>query len=504
MAHFTGDIGLNSSLLLEMFDNLPSLAWIAKPDGYVYWYNKRWYEYTGTKPEEVRGWGWESVHDPEVLPKVVKRWKEFVKIGKPGEMTFSIKGADNVFRPFLTRIEPLKGAHGKIHHWVGTSTDITEMVKTENALRESQDRFQAVFENAPIGITHVDPSGKWIMVNHRLCEFLGYTKEELRKLSFRDITHPDDLALDLSNMDKMRKGTLEGYTREKRYIRKDKEIVWASFSGTLVRDDNGNIKYFIAIVEDITEVKKAQEEQHKLQRISQERNQLLRINRAKDEFMSIVSHQLRTPATAVKQYIGMLLSGFSGELTDEQRRYLKIADESNNRQLQLVNDLLKTAQIDDKTYRLQRRATNLTSLIGETVSAEEPVLKMKGQKLISRGLNKDVIIEVDPIEIKLAISNLLENASKYSGSDQVIRIDLHTSTKYVSVSVEDQGAGIDKASQSEIFDKFTRVDNEFSDTVTGTGLGLYWVRQIVELHGGKISVKSKLKEGSKFTIKLPI
>lgn len=505
MDHFVKDIDTTDSLLLEMFDNLPSLAWMAKPDGYVYWYNKQWYKYTGTQPKDVEGWGWQSVHDPEALPMVLKQWRESIKGSKPTEMTFPLRGADGVFRPFLTRIAPLKDSFGQVHHWLGTSTDITELVKTEQALRESQEQFQTVFDHAPVGITHVDPTGKWIMVNRRICEFLGYNKKELMtKMNFRDITHPDDLATDLHLMQKIRNGSIDGYTREKRYIRKDKKVVWANLTGAVVRDKGNNIKYFIAIVEDITEVKKAREEQQQLQLISQERNQLLRINKAKDEFMSIVSHQLRTPATAVKQYVGMLLNGFSGELTDEQRRYLSIADESNNRQLKLVNDLLKTAQIDDNTYKLQRRVTNLTELLQETVKSEEAVLKMRNQVLMAKGLDKKITAEIDPIEIKLAISNLLENASKYSGPGKTITVSLGKTPKYVRFSVEDNGVGIDKETQGKIFDKFTRVDNEFSDTVTGTGLGLYWVKQIVELHGGKIDVKSALKKGSKFTIKLPI
>jgi PAS domain S-box-containing protein len=177
MAHFIKDIDTTDSLLLEMLDNLPNLTWMAKPDGYVYWYNKRWYEYTRTKPEDVEGWGWQSVHDPQVLPKVLESWEKSIMTGEPSEMTFPLKGADGVFRPFLTRVAPLKDDQGKVHHWLGTSTDVTELVKIEQALRESREEFQTVFEHAPVGITHVDPSGKWILVNKRLCEITGYTKE---------------------------------------------------------------------------------------------------------------------------------------------------------------------------------------------------------------------------------------------------------------------------------------------------------------------------------------
>jgi PAS domain S-box-containing protein len=505
MKHFAKNSDITDNLLLEMFDNLPNLAWMAKPDGRVYWVNKRWQDYTGMTAEDLEGEGWESVHHPDTWPQVHKRWEKAVASDTSTEITFLLKGSDGIFRPFLTRVAALKDSNGKVHHWLGTSTDITELLKTEQALRESQERFQAVFDHAPIGITYVDNSYKWLMVNNRLCEILGYSKQELlSKHTFKDITHPDDLAEDLRSLEKIRDGIIDGYTREKRYIRKDKEVVWGKLTGSVVRDENRQLKYFIATVEDITEVKKAQEEQHQHQLIAQERNELLKINKAKDEFISIASHQLRTPATAVKQYIGLLLGGFGGELTDEQKRYLLVADESNKRQLKLVNELLKTAQIDDTSYTLHRRKVSITDLLKEVIQAEEVVLKMNEQILVVKGLDKDIAVEVDPVEIKLAISNLLENASKYSGFGSTTTVGLSATAKHVIISVKDEGAGIAKEKQEQIFDKFTRIDNEFSDTVTGTGLGLYWVKQIVDLHGGAIEVKSALGKWSKFTIKLPL
>ncbi len=119
-------------------DAMPQLAWIADADGAVHWYNKRWYEYTGATPEEMVGWGWRRVHDPAVLPDVIERWSASIASGRPLEMTFPLRGADGVFRPFLTRVAPTLDAQGKVLQWFGTNTEITAQKEMEAALRQAK------------------------------------------------------------------------------------------------------------------------------------------------------------------------------------------------------------------------------------------------------------------------------------------------------------------------------------------------------------------------------
>jgi PAS domain S-box-containing protein len=135
-----------------MADNIPNLAWMAKADGWIYWYNKKWYEYTGTTPEQMEGWGWQSVHDPNELPLVVDEWKKSIASGQSLEMIFPIKGADGKFRKFLTRILPVKNSDGKIYQWFGSNTDITFQVEAEEALKESAQRFRDTVRQAPVGM----------------------------------------------------------------------------------------------------------------------------------------------------------------------------------------------------------------------------------------------------------------------------------------------------------------------------------------------------------------
>ncbi len=125
-----------------MANVIPQLAWIAHPDGYIYWYNERWYSYTGTTQEQMEGWGWQIVHDPEVLPKVLEHWKASIATGQMFDMEFPLRGTDGIFRLFITRVLPLKDAAGNILQWFGTSTDVTERKKTEEALKEARDSLE--------------------------------------------------------------------------------------------------------------------------------------------------------------------------------------------------------------------------------------------------------------------------------------------------------------------------------------------------------------------------
>jgi PAS domain S-box-containing protein len=115
---------------------IPQLCWMANPDGWIFWYNERWYEYTGTTPEQMEGWGWQSVHDPETLPSVLERWKESLATGKTFDMVFPLRGADGAFRPFLTRVMPVRGQDAKVARWFGTNTDISERIRAEEALAQ--------------------------------------------------------------------------------------------------------------------------------------------------------------------------------------------------------------------------------------------------------------------------------------------------------------------------------------------------------------------------------
>ena len=174
-------------------DSIPNLAWWADGDGYITWYNRRWFEYTGTTPEQMEGWGWQSVHDPGELPRVLERWTASIATGEPFDMIFPLRGADGVFRPFLTRVMPLKDETGRVTRWFGTSTDVSEQKRTEEALRERKRLLQDVIDGSTSPIFLKDRDGRFITINASLERMLGMSREELEGKTDYDIA-PKEVA----------------------------------------------------------------------------------------------------------------------------------------------------------------------------------------------------------------------------------------------------------------------------------------------------------------------
>ena len=159
-------------------DNIPTLCWMARADGHIYWYNRRWYEYTGTSIETQEGWGWESVHDPEALPAVLAAWRQSLATGQDFEMTFPLKGADGKFRPFLTRIVPIRDQSGAIVRWFGTNTDIESLHLAQQALQQRTAELASLYESAPIGLAFFDREYRYLRINSELATANGLPAEQ--------------------------------------------------------------------------------------------------------------------------------------------------------------------------------------------------------------------------------------------------------------------------------------------------------------------------------------
>lgn len=237
--------------------------------------------------------------------------------------------------------------------------------------------------------------------------------------------------------------------------------------------------------------------------LRQQQEQLMQVNKAKDDFISLASHQLRTPATGVKQYIGMILEGFAGELPDNLRPFLAKAYESNERQLAIVNDLLQVAQLDAGTIRLQRTPTNLSGMLLSIVSEQSAKFSQRRQTLQYGPRGSDVVVSIDAGRMRMVFDNLIDNASKYTPENRTVTVGLEHTPDEVLVRIKDQGVGIAPEDIDKAFQKFSRVANSRSELVGGSGLGLYWAKQIVDLHDGAIDVHSKPGEGSEFVVRLP-
>lgn len=229
----------------------------------------------------------------------------------------------------------------------------------------------------------------------------------------------------------------------------------------------------------------------------------LRLEHAKDEFISLASHQLRTPATGVKQYLGMVLQGFAGDISPMQRDMLTKAYESNERQLRIISDLLRVAHVDAGKVVLRRTKVGLGALVGDVIREQTDLFERRNQRIVFKKPASEVFAYIDEDAIRMVIENILDNAGKYSPEKATVTLSVKESADSVQVSIVDTGVGISRQDRDKIFDKFSRLDNPLSVSAGGTGIGLYWAKKIVDLHRGSISHKPGAKKGTTFTITLP-
>jgi len=229
-----------------------------------------------------------------------------------------------------------------------------------------------------------------------------------------------------------------------------------------------------------------------------------RLDRAKDEFIGLASHQLRTPATAVKNFIGLLREGYAGELTEEQKSYVDYAWESNEQQLEIVDALLSVARSDSGMLSLQRQRIDLEPLVAGVIEQQLATIVERQQHCKLVVPHSPVLAFADAEYLRMAVENLVSNASKYTKAGGHILIALRVENDFACISVRDSGVGVAPDDMPRLFGKFSRIENELSAQVGGSGLGLYLARRIIELHEGSIDVKSRPDEGTTFTIRLPL
>ena len=240
-----------------MADNIPNLAWMANAEGWIYWYNQKWYEYTGTTYEKMEGWGWKSVHDSQHLPEVLEKWISSIAKGEPFEMIFPLKGADGKFRSFLTRTLPVKNKEGKICQWFGSSTDITQQKETEAALKVSQKRFQAAI-NAVKGILWTNNSkGEMEGEQQGWSLLTGQSYDQYKGYGWVNVIHPADAKATLNAWNEAI-NECKIFIYEHRLKLKDGS--WGEFSirAIPVLDDTGLVTEWVGVHTDITKRKKAE------------------------------------------------------------------------------------------------------------------------------------------------------------------------------------------------------------------------------------------------------
>lgn len=364
--------------------------------------------------------------------------------------------------------------------------------------------------NSPVSITdNLKPDNPIIYCNTAFLKLTGYDKEDVIGKNCRFLQGPKT---DRSIVAEIRK-SLEGKVEFQNVIlnyRKDGSTFWNDLNISPVYNEAGVVTHFIGLQFDVTErieQERAKAEAERLKNekrlLSLEKDRLLKLNEAKDDFIAIASHQLRTPATIVKQYIGMLHEGLMGELSESQSQAIKMAYESNERQISIIDDLLRIARMDAGKIVLQKSNTNIGNLLEVVIGEFKYRLLDKNLRIRASLPKKDVLVDIDPGLMQTVFENLIDNSIKYTQVDGNIEIRLEEEDNQISIYFIDNGIGIAKKDQEKLFSKFTRANSEEAKNIGGTGLGLYWVKSVLDMHDANIDVVSKYRNGTTFKILFP-
>jgi PAS domain S-box-containing protein len=387
--------------------------------------------------------------------------------------------------------------------------------------------FQSIANRAP-GLVDVYryPEGQYVYVNNAIRHTLGFEPVDMLAGGlefFISRIHPDDaneladkLTAACQEVEQLRSGVDDNQpfaSFEYRMRRKDGRWIWLhTDAGVYSRSAQGKLEYVINTCIDITVQKTAEAKLLKAAKqlkasqsaLRSEHEHLIELNLAKDEFVSIASHQLRTPATIVKQYLGLMMQGYVGVLTDEQSKVLQSAFDSNERELSIISDLLNASRMDAGQVRLQKMRTDLVNLIRRVVDEQQDKYQARHQHLIFTNGEKPIKVNIDERLVRMVVENLLDNASKYSPEGKGVEVSLTTHDSKAVLQVIDHGYGISEQDQKKLFQKFSRIDTAETHDISGTGLGLYWAKKVVDLHGGGIAVSSTPIGGTTFIVELPI
>lgn len=644
----------NEERFRTLADNISQFAWMTDASGSACWYNQRWFDYTGTTPQEVQGWGWQQVHHPDHLNRVVEQFKYCLQTGEPWEDTFPLRGKDGTYRWFLSRALPIRDEDGKILRWFGTNTDITERKQAEEALAQREAELRLVTDTIPALIAFVDAEQRYRFNNHGyedwfgqstteiygkpIWEVIGDTAYEKIRPQVEQVLSGQEVSYEVQIVDKAgnthyvnsiyvprfsQQGEVEGFValvsdisdrKKAEAALRDSEtrfrqmtdvapmLVWMSdvdklcsyfnqswlaFTGRTLDQEIGNgwtegihpddfecclqvyntafdarrsfeMEYrlrrfdgeyrwildvgvprftpegeflgYLGSCFDIHDRKQAEDEREELlQREQAARETAERANRIKDEFLTVLSHELRSPLNPILGWAKLLQRRKFSEA--ETAQALATIERNAKLQTQLIDDLLDVARILRGKLRLNQVPLNLPSVVESAVETMRKTAEVK-----SITLNADVAdvgqVYGDNTRLQQILWNLLSNAIKFtpSGGRVEVRLErvseeelgsngatgqentasplppsLSLCPSYARITVTDTGKGIKPDFLQHIFESFRQEDASTTRQYGGLGLGLAIVRYLVNAHGGTITADSAGEgHGATFTVCLPL
>lgn len=406
------------------------------------------------------------------------------------EMTAELKDAqENITAKVKSQTKDLEDQRSSLlkqqKQMIALLSELEDEKERTDILARDLEKFKQAADSAFDHIVITDIDGRVVYANKAVERMTGFSIEEIlgQKAGSKDNwggQMPLPFYKKLWKTIKIYKKPFQGEVRNKR---KNGELYTVFGTISPVKDSKGNILFFIGLERDISKEKE--------------------IDRAKSEFVSLASHQLRTPLSAINWYAEMLMDGDAGKLNKEQQQYVKEIYEGNRRMVDLVTALLNVSRLELGTFMVEPTLQSLQDLAAQALKEMEPMRKAKQIQVIQK-FGKFQPIMVDKKLMYIIFQNLISNALKYTPEKGKVSVIMEKKAKYVDITVADNGMGIPKEEIPKLFEKMYRASNAKESATEGTGLGLYIVKAILDATEGKIEVESTLGKGSTFIVKIPL
>ena len=387
---------------------------------------------------------------------------------------------------------PLRGEDGALKGGVVVLHDISLQKRAAEELRQSEERYHLLFDSNPHPVWVYDLKTLAILdVNPSAVRNYGYSREEFLSLTIKDIRPPEDIPALLESAAKATPGTETAGVWKHR--KKDGTLIDVDITSRPLIYDGRDARLVVAT--DVSVRKRAEEA---LVRAKEEAE---RTSKFKDQFLSTMSHELRTPLNAVLGFSDLLADERYGPLNDKQRRYIDHIHTGGKHLLTLISDILDLSKIEAGRMELALESISVDATFAEVLSVMQPLADRKSHALTANA-KRGLVVRADATRLKQVLMNLLGNAIKFSPNGGRIELTARLEDDKVRVEVWDNGPGIAPEEQKRIFEAFYRL-RESGKKTEGTGLGLAITQRLVELHGGELSLKSQVGQGSCFYFSLP-
>ncbi len=521
----------------ELADAMPLIVWIAQPNGVLDYYNQRWFDYTGLTLEQTRGWSWQQVIHPDDLQNCMQRWNEALGTGQPYELEYRWKHADGTYRWHLGLAQAVRDADGQIAYWVGTGTDIEEQKQVEDQQRllaEASVLLVSSLDYEPMltQLTRlvVPRLADWCAIHileDGVVRRLAFTHNDPTKQALvgeRPARYPLDPSVRHIVSHVLRSGEPELYSdvpdtllneaaRDEEHLQTLRTLVFRSYiclpmvargntlgTITLAIADSGR-RYGqaeLAFGEDLASRAAIALDNARLYHDAQA------AVHARDQFLSIASHELKTPLTSLMGYVDLMQrrAARAGDQTERDQRAMRVVGEQAARLNKLVGALLDLSRIETGQLSIERGLVDLNALAHRLVEETKPTTDR--HTIAFSGSEQPIMLLGDELRLEQVLQNLIQNAIKYSPGGGIVTVQIERQGDNASVRVSDKGIGIPAAALPQLFRRFYRAPNADSQHISGMGIGLYVVKEIVELHGGTVEVDSHELQGSTFIIRLPL